>query len=525
MMTAEPITIPPRNRWLILAVLCSAVFTILVDTNIVNVALPSLVGELDASNRDLLWIVDAYNLFFAAFVLAAGSLADRYGRRRMLLAGLTVFGLATTVGAFLDSAPALTAARAVMGLGAAMIFPTTLSILTNVFPDRGERAKAIGVWGATTGIAIAVAPIVGGWLLDEFWWGSVFLAMAPPALVAFVLVLALVPESRNSSTPPLDKPGLVLSTLGLGALVFTIIEAPDAGWASARSLAGFAVAAVVLAAFVLRERGYAHPMLDVALFRNLRFSAASLSVTASFFALFGFIFLITQYMQFLRGYSPLETGVRVLPVAVAVASSSVLSASFVVRLGNKVVIASGLALMGVGFLWISGLSTGSSYLEIAGQMIVVGFGMGLTTAPATEAIMGVVPPEKAGIGSAVNDATREVGGTLGVAVIGSVFASLYTSHLDDQPVIAALGGDGAERARDGVGAALGVAARLGESDAATALVDAASRAYFAGLQAGCFVAAAVALAGSAFAARFLPARPNVTTPSNDIVAKPEGVTV
>jgi len=304
----------------VLAVMCLAVFTVNVDTTIVNVTLPTLVSELGATTRDLQWIVDSYLLVFAALVLAGGSLSDRFGRRAVLLVGLAIFGLGNTLAAFADTPGQLIAARAFTGIGAAAVFPTTLSILTQVFRDRVARAKAIGLWGASTGLAVAFGPITGGALLEQYWWGSTFLVKLPIALVAIALVVLLVPESRDPEAPRIDLPGLVLSALGLAALVYTIIEAPGHGWDSGRTLLGFAVAAGLFAAFVRHERRTAAPMLDLRLFADRRFTAAALAITVAFFALFGFIFLITQYFQFLRGYSPLETGVRILPVALCVAA-------------------------------------------------------------------------------------------------------------------------------------------------------------------------------------------------------------
>ena len=401
-----------RHRGVALAVLCLAAFTINLDTTIVNIALPSLVRQLDATTRQLQWVVDAYTLTFAALVLAAGSLSDRYGRKGALLTGLAVFGSATAVGGLVHSPSALIAVRAVMGVGAALMFPATLSIISNLYTERSERARAIGLWGAMTGLGVALGPITGGWLLEHFWWGSVFLAMAPVAGTTFLGALVFVPTSRDPATPPVDVVGLALSTLTIGTLVYTIIEAPERGWTNPATAGGFALAAAAAAVFVAWERGRPYPMLDVSLFRNLRFSAASGSIMVIFFALAGFIFLITQYFQFLKGYAPLSTGVRILPVAICIAVGSVVGVRLSVTIGNKAVVATGLLLVGVSFAWVSGNTIATSYGEIAGQMVLAGLGMGLTTAPATEAIMGVVPKEKAGIGSAVNDATRELGATL-----------------------------------------------------------------------------------------------------------------
>ena len=497
-----------------LAVLCLAAFIISLDTTIVNIALPSLVRQLDASTRELQWVVDAYTLTFAALVLAAGSLSDRYGRKGALLTGLAVFGGATAVGGLVDSPGALIAVRAVMGVGAAVIFPATLSIISNLYTERGERARAIGVWGAMTGLGVALGPITGGWLLEHFWWGSVFVAMAPVAAVTFIGGIFFVPTSRDPSTPPVDVVGLALSTLAIGILVFTIIEAPERGWTSVATTAGFAFAAAATAVFVVWERRRAHPMLDVSLFRNLRFSAASGSIMVIFFALAGFIFLITQYFQFLKGYAPLSTGVRILPVAICIAIGSLVGVRLSVTIGNKAVVATGLFLVGVSFAWVSTASIATPYSEIVGQMILIGLGMGLTTAPATEAIMGVVPKEKAGIGSAVNDATRELGATLGVAIIGSVYASLYASGIQD--AAGSLPGPALDAAGESIGAALAVSNQLGP--AGQPLIAAAQTAFFDGFQLGCLVAAGVVIAGAAFAARFLPSRPSLTA-----VAAPEAV--
>ncbi len=356
-------------------------------------------------------------------------------------------------------------------------------------------------------MAVALGPVAGGWLLEQFWWGSILVFTAVVALLALVLSLAVVPDSRDPSVPRLDVRGLVLSSGGLGLLVHAIIEAPERGWGSPTSLLAFAAAAVVLVVFVLVERRTAEPMLDVGLFTNLRFTAASLAVTASFFALFGFIFLITQYFQFVKGYGPLETGLRILPVATFVAITSVTGAKLAVRFGTKLVVTTGLLSLAASYFWISFASAGTSYLEIVGQMVLLGSGMGLTSAPATEAIMGVVPAAKAGIGSAVNDATRELGGTLGVAVIGSVALSLYRDAIGEQGLPA----EATAAAQESVGAAYAVAASL--PDGGAALSRAAQDGFIDGLSAGCLVASGVALAGAILVARYLPAHPVAEDPA------------
>ena len=326
--------------------------------------------------------------------------------------------------------------RVVMGAAAAFILPTTLSIISRSFPDQTARAKAIGAWGAATGAAVAFGPIVGGALLERDSWASVFSVMVPLALVTLVAALLVLPRDKPQAGAPLDLRGLTVSAVALTALVYTIIEAPYWGWASGRTIGGFVLAAAAVGVLIAVERRQPHPMLDVRLFANLRFTAASGAVTLAFFALSGFIFLIILYFQITRGYSALEAGVRTLPVAASIAVSSGIGTVLSVRLGNKVVVSTGLILVAIGYGWVALAQTATtSYGVSVLQMLFLGTGMGLSTTPATEAILGVVRPEQAGVGSAVNDATRLVGGTLGVAVMGSISASLYRNGIqtDDLP--------------------------------------------------------------------------------------------
>ena len=485
-----------------LSVLLLCAFVVNVDTTIVNVTLPTLSTELHASTKDLQWIVDAYTLVFAALVLAAGALGDRFGRKRMLLIGLGIYMFGNAGAALAESSGSLIAWRAVMGLGAAIIFPATLSTIVHLFPERGERAKAIGLWGAVTGISVALGPIVGGALIEASGWQAAFWLKLPVGAVALAAAIALVPASADPSRPRVDRAGLALSSLGVLALVYTVIEAPDHGWLAGRSLAGFAIAAALLVGFVVHETRVTSPLLDVRLFRNPRFSAASAAITMSFFALFGFIFLITQYFQVLRGYGAFETGLRLLPVALSTGIAAVAGTILAVRIGNKVVVATGLGLAAIMFAWTSQADDETPYIEIVAQMILLGTGMGLTSAPATESIMGAVPDANAGVGSGVNDTTRELGGTLGVAVVGSVFASLYASGFDGAPSSLSVGG-----ATDSVGQAFATAGQLGGAPGEL-LRQIASAGFYDGLQAGCLVAAGVCLFGAIFVAILLPSRPD-----------------
>lgn len=499
-----------KSKPVILASLLVASFLINLDTTMVNVLLPALVRELHASINQLQWVVDAYNLVFAALLLTAGSLSDRFGRKGMLLAGLAVFGSASMFGGLVSSPTALIAARATMGLGAAMTFPSTLSLISNVFTGRAERAKSIGLWGATTGAAIAIGPIVGGALLEHYSWSSVFFAMGPLAIIAIGVIALSVPTSRDPDFQVVDFPGLFLSAGFMALLVYTIIEAPTYGWGAGRSVAGFVGSGVIFGAFVVTEFRSEYPMLDVRIFRNPRFSAASGSVTIVFFTLFGFIFLIIQYMQFIRGWSPLSAGIHILPVAIAVGLGSAVGTPLAIKVGTNVIVATGLTAITAFYIWTAlTLTPTTSYSLIATQMIVFGLGMGLTQAPAADSIMGAVSLSKASIGSAVNDSTRLLGGALGVAVIGSVYASVYNSRLG-QYLPSILSARHVATIHQSVGAALTVASQaalLGNPTLGAVIHQAASDAFINGLTVACYVAGSVAAAGVVLVVAFLPAQP------------------
>jgi EmrB/QacA subfamily drug resistance transporter len=493
-----------------LAVICLSVFVISVDATIVNVALPTLSRDLGADTAQLQWIVDAYTLVMSGLLLSVGSLSDRYGRRGWLSAGLAVFAITSAIAAQANSADALIAARAAMGLGAAVIFPTTLGLITNIFTDPIRRANAIGLWAAMVGVGVAVGPISGGWLLEHFSWGSIFLVNVPTAVVAIVGGLLFVPTSRDPATPPVDVPGLVLSAVGITALIYTVIEAPGWGWSSTRAAAGFTTAAIVLVTFALWERRSSHPMLDVTVFLNRRFSGGSLAVTAGFLTLFGFIFVITQYFQFIKSYTAFEAGVRLLPVAVSIAAASVLGPQLVERIGSTIVVAGGLAVFATGLAWASTVDAATPYSQIAMQMLLLGGGLGLTTAPATEAIMGSLSPDKAGVGSAVNDTTREFGGTLGVATVGSVFASVYSGQLGSASALAGLPVD----VRSAMQHSMAVAYQVIQQSPAghiPGVRDAVNHAFLDGLQVGSLVCAGIALTAAAVVAILLPPRAHSQT--------------
>ncbi|MFP3900116.1 MAG: MFS transporter [Acidimicrobiia bacterium] len=492
----------PR-RWLVLAVMCLSLLLIVMDNTIVNVAIPTLQRDLGASTSELQWVVDSYVLVFAGLLLTMGALGDRFGRRGALALGLVIMGVAAVLSALADSAGQLIATRAVMGVGGALVMPATLSIITNVFTDRRERAQAIAIWTATAGMAVAVGPVTGGWLLEHFWWGSVFLINVPVVVVALVLGQLLVPTSRDPDALPVDVPGALLSIGGLVALVWAIIEGPT-GWTEPAIVGAFALAAVLLGAFLVWERRARFPMLDLGFFRNPRFSAASGAITLTFFAMFGSLFLMTQFLQSVLGYSALEAGIRLLPIAATQMVVAPLSARIVERIGAKIVVATGLLVAAAGLLLAGALTPGSTYGDVVASFVVLAAGLALVMPPATESIMGSLPLAKAGVGSAVNDTTRQVGGALGVAVLGSTMSSTYrprvTDSIDGLPVPT----DVAHAITDQVGAAMAVAGEVG-GEPGRMLAAAASQGFVDGMGAA-FTIGAVALAiGAVMVGVFLPA--------------------
>ncbi len=490
-----------RRRWWILGVLCLSLMVITLDNTILNVALPTLVREMNASNSQLQWIVDSYTLVFAGLLLTAGSLGDRFGRKGALQIGLSIFAIGSALSALATDPNHLIATRALMGVGGAFIMPATLSILTNVFPAE-ERGRAIGVWAGVSGLGIALGPLLGGYLVEHFSWHEVFTVNLPIAAVALIAGAFLLPRSKDPSAPKLDLLGAGLSIAGLTALVYGLIEAPSRGWGDGLILASFAAALVLLGIFTIHELHTAEPMLDVSFFKNPRFTAASLSITLVFFAMFGYSFLQTQYFQFVLGYSPAETGVRLLPLAMTLMVVAPLSSRIVERTGTKVVVAAGLTLVSLSLLLQVNLTATSSYISVAWRMMLLAVGMGLTMAPATESIMGSLPLAKAGVGSAMNDTTRQVGGALGVAIIGSVLSSVYGSTITDA-FSGKMPAKALDIAQSSVGGALEIANRAGAAGDAVARV--AKNAFVNAMHGGALVAAAAAVLGVIVAAVFLPA--------------------
>ena len=490
------------RRWWILAVLCLCVMVIGVDNTILNVALPSIVRALNATGSQLQWMVDAYTIVFACLLLTAGSLGDRFGRRGALCFGLLWFGAFSTLASTASTPAMVIGARALMGVGGAFIFPTTLSILTNTFVDPVQRGRAIGVWAGVSGIGIAVGPLAGGFLVERFGWQAVFLVNVPICVTAFVLARIFITPSGRSAESPLDPLGAALSILSLVPLLYAIIEAPDHGWLATRTVTGFALAALFFSLFWVWELRCDQPMLDVRFFRNPRFSAASATITLTFFALFGSTFLLTEYFQFVLHYSPLEAGMMMAPVAFGLMAGGPIAPRLVERWGTKRVVVTGLSVVTCAMAAYASDTVMSSLASGLLVRLVFGMGMGITAAPVTESIMGSLPPHRAGVGSAVNDTTRQTGGAVGVAVLGSVFAARYHAAIGGlSSVPAAL----RATARESIGTSLQVARGLDRAHAA-ALQQAAHHAFLAAMRVTFGVGTAIVVLALSVAYRYLPAR-------------------
>lgn len=417
----------PR-RWLIHSVMSIALGLIALEITIVNVALPAIQGDLNASSTGLQWIVEAYVLVFAGVLLVMGSLGDRYGRRLFLQLGTVVFAGASVLAMIADSATTLIIARAVMGVGGAMIMPGTLSIIVDVFP-RKDRVKAIAMWNAVGGMAVPLGLLLGGWLVENFWWGSVFAINIPVAVAIIAGTIFLVPESRDPNAKRPDIAGAVLSTAALSALVFAIIEGPAKGWASPLVAGGFALSVLAAVGFVITELRSDHPMLDVRLFRNRLFAWGAATVAIGFMALLGAIFILTQYVQIILGFGPFDAGLRFLPLPIGFIASAVITPPLVSRFGTRTISVLGLSILAIAVLMLMGVSTSTEYLYLGTAFLLFGLGVAMAMAPATEAVMRSVPGANAGVGSAVNDTARQVGGALGVGIAGSVVNSIYRSDL------------------------------------------------------------------------------------------------
>lgn len=494
-----------RRRWAALAVLCTPLLIVSLDNTVLNVVLPTLVRSLHATTSDLQWIVDSYVLVFGGLMLVAGSLADRVGRKRTFVAGLLLFAAGSTWAALSGSVGMLIAARAGMGVGAALIMPATLAIITDTFAGERERQRALGIWSGTSGAGIALGPIVGGLLLAHFHWGSVFLINVPVAIIGLALAVPLVPDSRDPHARRTDPLGSLLSILGLGLLLWGIIEAPVHGWSSALVLGACLAGAGVLAAFALWERASSHPMLDLRYFADRRFSVAVSCNGLLMLGLMGALFVLTQFMQFQLGYTPLQAGVRVLPAAGAIVLIAPLSSAIVGRVGTRLTVTAGMLAAAGGLAQISSVGLGTTYGQVVPGMALLGVGAGLVMPASVGAVMGSLPRAHTGIGSGTNGTFVQVGGALGVALIGSLLSTRYQGRLEGPLAAARVPHAAAQTILGGLGEALGLAAHLG--GALGGLLSGLARsAFLDGMSLGLTVGACVVGAGALLALLALPAR-------------------
>ncbi len=494
-----------ERRWAILATMCLSLVLIVATVSSVNVAIPKLAGSsLNPSDTQILWIVDAYALVFAALLLPAGAIGDRFGRKGALLTGQVIFIVASTACAFMPNATALIACRAVMGVGAALIMPSTLSLLQSAFPRR-ERAKAIAIWAGFAGAGGAIGPLMGGFLVEHYWYGSVFLVAAPIAFIGLVASAILAPSSREPSAGALDLGGAALSIVGFGSLLAAIIEGPERGWSDPLVIVGFVLAAVCLVGFVFYERREEHPMLDMRFFENQRFAMGSLGISVTFFAMFAMFFVLTQYLQYVQGYSPLGAGVRGLPFAFTMIIVSPRAPKLASALGNKVAVGGGMVVLSIGLTMLSFVQISTSYWYIALCLVITAAGVGVAMPSLSSGIVQSVPLNKAGVGSAVNDTTREVGGAIGIAALGSIVNSVYRDHLASS--LAQLPAEAQNIASRNVAGALrvagGLAATAGPA-AADQFLTTVQQSFVDGIHVSLRVSAAIVLAGALVVAARIP---------------------
>jgi EmrB/QacA subfamily drug resistance transporter len=488
------------RRWWTLAVLCLSLLIVFVGNSSLNVAIPTLSRDLHASQSQLQWVVAVYSLVFAGLLFSTGALGDRFGRKGALQLGLLLFLVGAALASESTGMGQLIACRAIMGVAGALIMPSTLSIIINVFPAH-ERPKAIAIWASVTGAAGAFGPVASGLLLGHFWYGSIFLINVPVIAVALIAGKFLVPKSRDPEESQFDPLGAVLSIIGIVALVYGLIEAPDKGWMSIGTLAAFAIALVVLALFVAWELHTAEPMLDMHYFRIPAFSTGTGGMILVFVAMYGVMFLITQYFQEVLGYSPLSAALRLMPIAAIMMVVAPLTPKLSARFGAHRAVAFGMLLIGTGLFLLIGLTTHTPYAYVVMCLVPLTTGIALSMSPMTASIMSAVPPRRAGAGSAMNDATRELGAALGIAVLGSVAASRYASSV--APALRGLSKADQSSARTSIAGALHVASTL-PGEAGRALASSASHAFINGIHLAVVVGAILAVISAVIVYRNLP---------------------
>ena len=491
-----------NRRWQILATLCASLLLVMLGNSSLNLALPTMAEQLNLSTLDLTWVVDIYSLIFASLLFTTSSIADRWGRKTIMQIGLLVF-LAGTVyaGFFAQTGFEVIVSRAVMGLGGAMVMPTTLSIINNVFPRR-ERAKAIAIWSGIAGGGVALGSVASGFLLEHYSWESVFIFSAAVGAIGIVFNQVLTPNSHDENHTPIDWPSGALSVIGLLGLVYGIIESPSNGFFAPDVLTSMIVGISALAAFIWRQFKLEHPMLDMELFKHPAFSISALAVTLTFFALMGIFFSMSQLFQLIMGYGALESSLRMLPLMMLMMITAPMVPSIVKKFGTRWTVSSGLLLVAAAFAIMSRWPVEVSYGHVVGSMIIMMTGMALTMTPATNMMMSAVPRNRAGMGSAMNDTTRELGGALGIAVLGSVLGSVYSQQIAD--AVTNLPEQARQAAEGSLTGALMLAESLGP--AGDTIVGAAKEAWMHGLSQSMLIAAGIVLIAAVAAGIWLPHR-------------------
>ncbi|MFG3259827.1 DHA2 family efflux MFS transporter permease subunit [Streptomyces sp. NPDC048172] len=503
---------PPARRWLVLAVLGGSLVLTGLDTTVLNVALPTLVGELGATTSGLQWIVDSYALMAGSLMLFCGSLADRLGRKWVYLSGLVLFTASSVAAAYADSVAALIMARGAMGVGEALLMPATLAIIASIFPKGPERTKAIGIWSAAVGVGTVLGPMAGGWLLNHFWWGSVFLINLPIGLAIVLATVFLVPNSRARQIRRPDVPGALLSVTAVGCLLWAVIEGPDRGWTSVPVLGGMAAGAVLVGAFIAWQWHSRAPMLPLSIFRHRALAAGDLLILLGAFSLIGMLFVVVQHLQFVLGYSAGETGLRLGPAALALLIAGPLAGVLAPRLGMRAVAVAGLTCLGAALAVLGTATAEDGYGRVLVSLLLLGTGAGFVITSTSDAIIGSLPENDLGVGAATNSASLQLGAATGVAVLGSLLNSGYRADLD-QDLGRTAPPELLDAARESLGTALTAAAKL-PGEAGAAFADTARRAFTDGMGSAMAAGTGVCALGIVLALCLAPSRPRDRRPKD-----------
>ena len=499
-----------RQNWKVLLVVCLPLVVLAIDNSVLNLALPPIATDLGSSASQLQWVINAYILVFSSLLLTLGAIGDRYGRKRLFQIGLVLFGIGSLAAAYSTSTGMLIFFRAFLGLAGAMIMPSTLSIIVDTFRDPKERVQAVGIWAGIFALGVAIGPILGGYMLDYFWWGSLFLINIPVVVITFSLAYYFIRESKSEDIPKPDIPGMLLSIIGLFLLTYGIIEAGEKGWGDTAVLAYIGGGVLVAILFAVVETRVAHPMLPMYFFKNMSFTIASLAMILTMFALAGSLFIFAQYFQSVQGYSPLAAAIRLAPFALVLMIIAILSAKIAIKIGAKVAIVIGIVIVGVSLFWLSQISdVDSSYGSLIVGLVLMAVGVGMSSPPATDYIVGAMPVSRAGMSSAVNQATRQVGNLLGIAILGSIMNSAYREKIGEISVLSSLPEQASDAIRSGIQSAqitIGKLFDLGllSADDVNVINDGARNAFVLGMNDAMFVGAFILGGTALFALIFLP---------------------